>query len=149
MIIKRKSIFGWLGLGSLLILAILILGKTTSQAQFDMPAAVTGVSLVPIQLGRDSYGLAMVDPRSESIWIYEINNKGAAHSRLKLFAARNWHYDKMLEEFNSAQPRPQEVKSMIEQMLKPGGATQSEANNVDITPLAEPNSKTEEKSKSE
>lgn len=143
MLIRKKSLFAWLGLGSLLVLAILLLGKATSQAQFDMPAAVSPVSVVPIQLGRESYGVAMIDPKSESIWIYEINNRAASHNRLKLFAARNWHYDKMLEEFNSGEPKPQQVKNMIEQMLKPGAA-QTEPNNVDIAPLAEPNSKTRE-----
>lgn len=108
-------------------------------AELEPPAAV---SVVPIQLGRESYGLAMVDAKSETIWIYEINTRGPAHSRLKLLAARSWHYDKLLEEYNSAQPRPHEVKNIIEQLLRPGGtAPIVEANSPDIMTLAEPNQK--------
>jgi hypothetical protein len=141
MVIRKKSIFAWLGL-AIVFLAILILFKTTTRAE-ESPA-VASLSVVPIQLGRESYGVAMVDPKSETIWIYEINNRGAARSRLKLFAARNWHYDKMLEEFNSAEPRPQQVRDMIEQMLRPGSTVRS-ANDVNIMSLAEPNTKIDNK----
>jgi hypothetical protein len=98
------------------------------------------VSVVPIQLGRESYGIAMVDPKRETVWLYEINTRGPAHSRLKLLAARSWHYDKLLEEYNSAEPKPKQVKDIIEQLMRPNGAAAPfESNSPDISAFAEPN----------
>jgi hypothetical protein len=142
MILSKETLLMWLGLAVAGIVIVgLFGGKMNLWAGAEAELTVP-VSVVPIQLGRESYGLAMVDTKSETIWIYEINSRAPAHSRLKLIAARSWHYDKLLEEYNSAQPKPNEVKNIIEQLLKPGGAVPIfEANSPDITILAEPNRK--------
>ena len=49
----------------------------SAQAGID-EQPTSAVTAVPIQLGRDSYGVAMVDAKSESIWIYEVNTRGPA-----------------------------------------------------------------------
>ena len=139
MLLRKETIFALVGLAAIAAIGIFI-SKSTALAEFDGLKAQS-VSVVPIQLGRESYGIAMVDAKNESIWIYEINNRGVSNNRLKLFAARNWHYDKMLEEFNSGEPRPQQVKTIIEQMLR--GERVEEAN---LSP--EPN-QTEEKQRTE
>ena len=69
---------------------------------------------VTVQLDRESYGLAMIDTVNETMWVYGINVHGPAHSRLKLLAARSWKYDKLLEGYNTAEPKPQQVKTMLE-----------------------------------
>jgi hypothetical protein len=74
------------------------------------------IMVIPIQLDRDSYGLAMIDTLRETLWIYEINNRGPAHSRLRLLAARSWKYDRLLEEYNTAEPRPKQVKLLLEKL---------------------------------
>jgi hypothetical protein len=140
--LSKETVPLWIGLAVAAIVLVGLLGGKMSLwagAELEAPAAV---SVVPLQLGRESYGIAMVDAKSETIWIYEINSRAPAHSRLKLVAARSWHYDKMLEEYNSAQPKPSEVKNIIEQLLKPGGTVPVfEANSPDSTTLADPNRK--------
>ena len=130
----------WLALAVAGVIVVAILGGRINAAPDTDEQVTAAVTTVPIQLGRDSYGLAMVDTKRETIWIYEINMKGPAHSRLKLVAARSWHYDKFLEEYNTAEPRPQQVKNIIEQLLKPGAHVQhSDTNSTDIMSVAEPN----------
>jgi len=36
------------------------------------------ISVVPIQIERDKYGLAMIDRANQTLWIYEINSIGPA-----------------------------------------------------------------------
>ena len=45
-----------------------------------------GILVVPIQIERDSYGLAMVDTVGQTLWVYEIT----AQKQLRLLAARSW-----------------------------------------------------------
>jgi hypothetical protein len=75
-----------------------------------------GILVVPIQLGRDSYGLAMVDTAEQTLWIYELNSRGPAYSRLKLWAARSWQYDGQLRQYNTDEPRPEQVKMLLEDL---------------------------------
>ena len=76
----------------------------------------SGILVVPVQIERDSYGIAMIDTVGQNLWIYEINSRGPAHSRLKLLAARSWRYDKLLQQYNTAEPKPEQVKSLLENL---------------------------------
>lgn len=142
MILNKEMLLVWVGLAiAAMVILVLAGGRMNlwAGAEGEQPLAV---SVVPVQLGRETYGIAMVDSKAETIWLYEINTRGPAYSRLKLIAARSWHYDKLLEEYNSSQPKPREVKNIIEQLIRPGGGTLSfDANSPDITTLAEPNKK--------
>jgi hypothetical protein len=40
---------------------------------------------------------------------------GPAHNRLKLFAARSWQYDRLLKQYNTAEPKPEQVKMLLEE----------------------------------
>jgi len=71
------------------------------------------IVVVPIQLGNTSYGVAMVDTVLQTLWIYEINSRAAAHNRLRLLAARSWRYDRLLEQYNTAEPKPEQVKALL------------------------------------
>ena len=95
-------------------------------------AAENGIIVVPFQIARDSYGIAMVDTVAETMWVYEMNSRGPAHSRLRLLAARSWRYDRLLQELNTAEPRPEQIKKLLEE-----GQQDSE---VDILEMVEPNS---------
>ncbi|MHC4155004.1 MAG: hypothetical protein ACYST6_08805 [Planctomycetota bacterium] len=72
------------------------------------------ILVIPIQIARDSYGLAMVDTVAQTLWIYEINSRGPAHKRLTLLAARSWQYDRRLERYNTAEPTPEQVKGLLD-----------------------------------
>jgi len=71
---------------------------------------------VPVQIARDSFGLAMVDTAGQTLWVYQFNNRGPAQNRLKLLAARSWKYDRLLEELNTAEPSPKQVKLLLENL---------------------------------
>jgi hypothetical protein len=116
---------GWL-LVVALSLSLLFLffagGQSYNLVNAEAPLqAVSGdnIMVVPVQLDRDSHGLAMVDMVRETLWIYEINNRGPAHSRLRLIAARSFKYDRLLEEYNTAEPRPKQVKLLLEKLMQP------------------------------
>jgi len=87
---------------------------TTAQAESKSGVEKSEILVVPLQLDRDCYGIAMVDTVGQTLWIYEINNRGLAYSRLKLVAARSWRYDKELEQYNTAEPKPEQVKALLE-----------------------------------
>lgn len=71
---------------------------------------------MPIQIARDSFGLAMIDKVNQTIWLYEFNDRGPVHSRLRLLAARSWRYDRLLEQYNTGEPRPHQVKRLLESL---------------------------------
>jgi hypothetical protein len=145
MILRKRNWLLWLGLGACCLLVIYVGSERLSSFAAGDLQVQTEVSVVPIQFGRDTYGLAMVDAKNETIWIYELSNRGPAHSRLKLLAARSWHYDKLLEEYNNAEPTPRQVKNIIEQLLKPAAPARTfEPNNFDISSIAEPNKSAEQ-----
>jgi hypothetical protein len=73
-----------------------------------------GIMVVGVQLERDSYGLAMVETVGQTLWIYEINKHGPSHNRLKLLAARSWRYDRLLKQYNTAEPKPEQVRLLLE-----------------------------------
>jgi hypothetical protein len=111
-------------LPTFIVLGVLALFSMGSKP--DLPASAEAESLrddseivvVPIQIERDKYGLAMVDKTTQTLWIYEINSIGPAHKRLKLLAARSWQYDRMLKQYNTAEPKPEQVRMLLEEELK-------------------------------
>jgi hypothetical protein len=84
-------------------------------AQAEPPILGDGaIRVIPVQIARDSYGLAMVDTDARTLWIYEINTRGPAHKRLTLLAARSWRYDRLLQMYNTAEPTPEQVRALLD-----------------------------------
>lgn len=109
------------------VLAAAVVGLFIARHTVDLPAeaqaAVQPVSdgrilVLPVQVGRDSYGIAMVDTVAERLWVYEISSRTTAHNRLRLLAARSWQYDKLLDEYNTADPKPRQVKELLEKLSR-------------------------------
>lgn len=113
-----------------------------ASAQVELQTGADGrILVVPVQIERDSYGIAMVDTIGQTLWIYEINSHGPAYKRLRLLAARSWRYDRLLQELNTDQPKPEEVRMLLESL----GRQQKERNKekqqdtgVNILEIAEP-----------
>ena len=102
------------------------------------------ILVIPVQIERDSYGLAMVDTVGQTLWIYEINSRGPAHNRLRLLAARSWRYDKLLQQYNTAEPKPEQVKMLLKnlgQQPKQQKKGKQQDSDTDILKLAEPGDK--------
>jgi hypothetical protein len=118
------------------------LGSPAS-AQVQLQAEGAGrVLVVPVQIARDSYGLAMVDTVSETLWIYELNSRGPVHKRLRLLAARSWRYDRLLQELNTDRPKPEEVKMLLQSLGQPQKEPSSRKQHglgVNVLEIAEPN----------
>jgi hypothetical protein len=112
-----------------------------AELQTDMDS---GILVVPVQLGRESYGVAMVDTVGQTLWIYEMNNRGPTHSRLNLLAARSFRYDRLLEQYNTAEPKPEQVKILLEnlgQMQKTPKKEVQQAPDMDILEIAQPDNR--------
>ncbi len=119
----------------LLLLGILAVGLVyiwAAGGRMKMPDAAEAIPqdssraevlVVPIQIDRDSYGIVMVDTTLQNLWIYKLEGRATVRNRLKLLAARSWEYDKLLKEFNTAEPTPKQVKRLLERLsadsLKP------------------------------
>lgn len=98
--------------------------------------------VIPVQIARDSYGLAMVDTAEQTLWIYEINNRGPAHNRLRLLAARSWRYDRHLQQYNTAEPKPEQVRILLESLggqIKEPETEKARDSEINFLELAEPN----------
>ena len=127
------------------VLIVLFIGSkldppATAQAELQT-GTDNGILVIPVQIGRESYGLAMVDTVGQTLWIYELNSRGPAHSRLNLLAARSWRYDRLLEQYNTAEPKPEQVKMLLEnlgQMQKTPKKEVQEVPDMDILEIAEP-----------
>lgn len=91
--------------------------SSPASAQVELQAGNNSeILVVPIQTERDRYGLAMVDTVGQTLWIYELNSRGPAHNRLRLFAARSWQYDRLLKQYNTAEPKPEQVRMLLEDL---------------------------------
>lgn len=119
------------------------LGSPTS-AQAELQTGTEGgILVIPVQIERDSYGLAMVDTASQTLWLYEINSRGPAHSRLRLLAARSWRYDRLLQQYNTSEPKPEQVKMLLEDLgrqMKEQSKEKQRDLNINILEIVEPNS---------
>lgn len=119
------------------------LGSPTS-AQAELQTGTEGgILVIPVQIERDSYGLAMVDTVSQTLWIYEINNRGPAHSRLRLLAARSWRYDRLLQQYNTSEPKPEQVKMLLEDLgrqMKEQSKEKQQDLDINVLEIVEPNS---------
>jgi hypothetical protein len=109
---------------------------TPLRAQYQ-PNPENNIMVVPIQFERDSYGIAMVDTAGQTIWIYQLSERGPVYNRLKLLAARSWKYDKLLEQYNTAEPKPEQVKALLRNLGQP--LTESVESNKAVLKENEPN----------
>lgn len=84
----------------------------------DESSAVAGsdIIVVPLDLGSNSAGFVMVDVRAERLWIYELMGRNVPRNRLRLIAGRDFSYDRLLSEFNNAEPKPATVRRLLERL---------------------------------
>ena len=126
----RQQPMLWLIAGLLAVIAVALIFRggspsTTSLALAEPPVPSRagieggrGIYAFTGQLSSRSYGLFMMDTDSGTVWCYEIQSPGAnganSQPRLKLLAARSWIFDRYLEEFNTGEPIPSEVREMVQ-----------------------------------
>lgn len=96
--------------------------STEALAQPVRTAATGGIIAFPTQLTRDSYGITMIDVDLGTLWMYQVKGE-----KLKLLAARNWVYDRRLQEYNSVGLTPGQVEELVtagEEGLSPASGTE-------------------------
>jgi len=140
---KRWVLPAFIVLGGMCLLFIGSKLSSPASAQAELQASTDGrILVVPIQIERDSYGLAMVDTIGQTLWIYELNSRGPAHDRLRLLAARSWQYDRLLQQYNTAEPKPEQIKMLLEnlgQLQKEPSKGKLQDSDINILEMAEPN----------
>lgn len=107
--------------------------------------APSTILAVPVQISRDTQGIALIDTRSRTIWVYEFFDRQTGFKQIRLMAARSWEYDRLLTEWNSADPTPQQIRSVLEnihqkQMLEaiqPIGPDSEKPNQSQTEPIQE------------
>ncbi len=83
-------------------------------AQGQALAGARGIFAFTGPLGRDQYGLFMLDVDQGTIWCYAFDTVGGT-SKLRLVAARTWVYDRYLKDFNCAPPDFRMVQKLVSQ----------------------------------
>jgi len=131
----------WAVFFSLGVIAVSFAGnKLKSIARAQTPQAnnsAGNIVVVPVQLGRDSYGIAMVDQLEQRIWVYELNSRGGTRNRLRLLAARNFKYDRLLDDYNTGEPKPEQVKKILEKLSMPGRSKRKKQYSEELEDAAE------------
>ena len=113
-----KSTASWLVVVLLAVIATSLLTRwdgpgagNAVYGQNDPRVGARGIYAFTGQLSKTAYGLFMMDVDSSTIWCYEYVPQSR---RLRLVAARSWHFDRYLEEFNVDAPTPAEVAQLVE-----------------------------------
>ena len=93
-----------------------------TEAEVEMKAVhtpVQGADVVafPVEVKPGYEAIALVDKENETLSLYQYDFSRASHERLVLLAARSFRYDRMLEDYNTAQPRPEEIKQLVMRSL--------------------------------
>lgn len=79
------------------------------------------VQVVAGQISDKTYGLYLVDHDKSTICVYQF----LPNSRdLRLMAARTYRYDVQLDEFNTHDPLPREVRDLVQQQKRLGSEPQ-------------------------
>lgn len=73
------------------------------------------IEVIPLQIDRDTYGLAMVDPINQTVWVYGLDGRGGGNN-IRLLAARSWKYDRLMEQYNTADPKPAQIKEFLQKL---------------------------------
>jgi hypothetical protein len=130
---KRWALLAFIAFG---VLVIFFAGSklgSPANAKAELQAVSNNeILVVPIQIERDKFGLAMVDMVNQTLWIYELNSMGPAHNRLRLLAARSWQYDRLLKQYNTSEPKPEQVKMLLEEGLGKQMKEQAEEKQLEL-----------------
>jgi len=124
---SRQQPILWLIAGLLAVIAVALIFRGGSSSPFNLALAEPpvpshagleggrGIYAFTGQLSAKSYGLFMMDADSGTIWCYEIQTGGPKGGpTLRLVAARSWIFDRYLEEYNTGDPIPSEVREMVQ-----------------------------------
>ncbi|HVT89889.1 MAG TPA: hypothetical protein VHD56_13630 [Tepidisphaeraceae bacterium] len=118
---QRLMVIG-LWTNAILLAGVLVVLLSRSSMPGFLPAAYgqnqlpigggAGVFIVPAQFSPQTFGCYLLDIDSQTICAYQFF---PGDSLLRLRAARNFRYDRRLGHFNTPDPSPEEVRTLVEQ----------------------------------
>lgn len=91
----------------------LIVSMDTAEAQsasFGAGSGGPGVYIVAGQISSSTYGLYLVDYENQTICVYQYS---PGDRKLRLMSARTYRFDVKLDEFNTSDPTPREVRDLV------------------------------------
>jgi len=105
------------------LMAVILLGqqdtaKPVAAERSPERGKVANVISFAVELSPGHHGIAVIDRENYTLCLYEYNQRGAPHERFVLLAVRSFRYDRLLEDFNNADPRPQEIKRRVMQLRR-------------------------------
>ena len=99
------------------LMAVVLLGQqVTGKTDSQENGHATHVISFAVELSPGRHGIAVIDQENYTLCLYEYDESRANHERFVLLAVRNFRYDRMLEDFNNADPRPEEIKQRVMQL---------------------------------
>lgn len=72
------------------------------------------VEAFAVQIRPGVEGIAIVDKKHYTVCLYQYQAHRPAHEGLVLLSARSFRYDVQLEDYNTAEPHPAEVKQLLQ-----------------------------------
>ncbi len=74
------------------------------------------IKAVPVQVERNTFGLAMIDTLNQTIWFYKFDGRSSGGNNIRLLGGRTYKYDRLLQQYNTADPKPEQVKDFLKRL---------------------------------
>ncbi len=94
---------------ALTIALVLVLTPGSRANQNQPPTKNDSIISFPLNMRDGNDAFALIDTVNQTITIYRYDTDRT----LKLLAARSYRYDGLLKEYNTAEPRPEEVRKLL------------------------------------
>jgi hypothetical protein len=113
----RAAVLGMLvGLGVLVALTFGFPEASAQRAAPDRAAPSSDLMALSFDAGDGRQQVTVVDPRSRVMAVYHVDRATGA---LTLKSVRNVYWDLQIEDFNSANPTPREIRALTDPRTEP------------------------------
>ncbi|MBI9015754.1 MAG: hypothetical protein JEZ07_00700 [Phycisphaerae bacterium] len=92
---------------------ISLTSPTTAQGQAEIQNSNNAIISYPFLTRTGDEAIALIDTENKTMCIYKYESGNSGSYQLKLVAARSYRYDSLLKDYNTAEPRPEEVKKLL------------------------------------
>ena len=112
----------WANAALLAVIALALLSRSNVPSMSSMAfgqnqppiAGGAGVFVMPGQTASNVWGAYLLDVDAQTLCVYQYF---PGDKSLKLSAARSYKYDRKLENFNTSNPTPREVKALLDKQV--------------------------------
>ena len=108
----RAAVLGMMaGLGVLVVLTCGFPQASAQRGSSDRATPSADVIALSFDAGDGRQQVTVIDPRSRVMAVYHVDRASGA---LSLKSVRNVHWDLQIEDFNSANPTPREIRALTD-----------------------------------